>query len=232
MKNENVLCVKLALLQKTFPLSRQCWKTAADALNGLDYGFAPRREAEQDFSKKQIIPYALLFDVQGRVLTYRRHGSEGRLAGRCSAGIGGHVNDCDAGATLSDRLLSGLTREMREETGIMLNPVSTELLGMINEDESEVGRCHAGVVFRVELDDSQNLKFSDEIASPDWCEPAGLDLSHFELWSALALRLAATHPLRPLGGPAFSFGHRASPHALGKAPQGGRQGEAKKRDMP
>ncbi len=25
------------------------------------------------------------------------------------------------------------------------------------------------------------------------------------------------YPLRPLRGPAFSFGHRASPHALGKA---------------
>lgn len=194
MKNENVLCAELELLQKTFPLARQYWKMEAKALDNLEYCFIPRCEAEQNFSKKQIIPYALLFDVQGRVLTYRRHGSEGRLAGRGSAGIGGHVNDQDRGATLSDRLLSGLTREMREETGLDLDALPRSgcirLLGMINEDESEVGRCHVGVVFRVELDAPQGLKFSDEIASPEWLDPAGLDLSRFELWSALALRLA------------------------------------------
>ncbi|MBR5998211.1 MAG: NUDIX domain-containing protein [Deltaproteobacteria bacterium] len=191
MKNENVLCVELALLQKTFPLERRFWQTEAAVLDGLDYGFAPRSEAEWDFTRKQLIPYALLFAETGRVLTYRRHGSEGRLAGRYSAGIGGHVNDRDAGATLSDRLLSGLTREMREETGVTPSPGQIEFLGMINEDESEVGRCHVGVVFRVILEPSQVLSFSGEIAEPAWRSAAELDLSRFELWSALALRLAA-----------------------------------------
>ena len=61
---------------------------------------------------------------------------------------------------------------------------------MINEDESEVGLCHIGVVFRVDWDASRNPSFSDEIAEPEWRFPADLDLSRFELWSALALRLA------------------------------------------
>ena len=191
MKNENVLCVELTPLQKTFPLERRFWQTEAAVLDGLDYGFAPRSEAERDFTRKQIIPYALLFDGQGRVLTYRRHGSEGRLAGRYSAGIGGHVNDHDVGTTLSDRLLSGLTREMREETGFGPGPGQFRFLGMINEDESEVGRCHIGAVFLVELNASRSLTFSGEIAEPAWRSAAELDLSRFELWSALALRLAA-----------------------------------------
>ena len=208
MKNEQALCAELALLQKHFPLVRQFWRVEAAALDGLACVFAPRREAERDFTRKQLIPYALVLDKAGRALTYRRQGSEGRLAGLFSAGIGGHVNERDAGDTLSARLLSGLAREMQEELGISLNlaprPASpapprpagfdqngqVRLLGMINEDESEVGLCHIGVVFRVDWDASRNPSFSDEIAEPEWRFPADLDLSRFELWSALALRLA------------------------------------------
>lgn len=186
MKNERVLCVERALLQAAFPLAQGHWRVEAGALDALPYAFVPRPEAEQDFTRKQLIPYALLFDETGRVLTYRRQGSEGRLAGRFSAGIGGHINEGDAGKTLLARLGSGLRREMREETGI--TPGNVQLLGMINEDESEVGQCHIGIVFRVETAGRAPV-FSDEIAAPEWRETGGLELGRFELWSALALRL-------------------------------------------
>lgn len=191
MKNEQVLCVERALLQAAFPLAQGHWRVEASALDALPYAFVPRPEAEQDFTRKQLIPYALLFDETGHVLTYRRQGSEGRLAGRFSAGIGGHVNENDAGETLLARLACGLRREIREEVGIA--PSNVQLLGMINEDESEVGQCHIGIVFRVETA-ARAPVFSDEIADPHWQAPGALALERFELWSALALRLLDTAP--------------------------------------
>ena len=192
MKNENVLCIELAPLHKTFPLARQYWKTDAEALNALPFRFTPRRMAETDFTQKQLIPYALVFDEAGRMLTYQRHGSEGRLAGLRSAGIGGHVNEQDADRSLSATLTRGLIREMREELGLAPRPEHITLLGMINEDQSEVGRCHIGVVFRVEAGNHEGLRCSDEIARPEWRRAEELNLKRFELWSSLALRLERT----------------------------------------
>lgn len=197
MKDENVLCIATAHLQKTFPLARQYWPTDAATLDKLPCSFAPRREAERDFSKKQLIPYALVMDEAGRVFTYERHGSEGRLAGLRSAGIGGHVNEQDADATLSATLMRGLGREIREELGLAPTAGQISLLGMINEDESEVGLCHIGVVFRVDAGNGDGLRCSGEIARPEWRRAEELNLKRFELWSSLALRLAGTTNREP-----------------------------------
>ena len=94
--------------------------------------------------------------------------------------------------TLYDRLLSDLRREMREEIGLSFRPSQITVLGMINEDESAVGRCHLGIVFKVHLDVCQKLSFSREIANPEWQRMEQLPLEHFELWSKLAIRLATT----------------------------------------
>lgn len=190
MKNEKVLSVELTRLRQSFDLSRQYWPIDVAVLNRLSYAYVDRSQAEADFSCKQLIPYALIFDQNGRICTYQRHGSELRLIGKLSAGIGGHVNDRDQGPTLYDRLLSGLRREMREEIGLSFSPSQITVLGMINEDESAVGRCHLGIVFKVHLDVCQKLSFSREIANPEWQRMEQLPLEHFELWSELAIHLA------------------------------------------
>ena len=190
MKNEKVLSVELTQLQQSFDLSRQYWPIDVAVLNRLSYTYVDRSQAEADFSCKQLIPYALIFDQNGRICTYQRHGSELRLIGKLSAGIGGHVNDRDQGPTLYDRLLSDLRREMREEIGLSFRPSQITVLGMINEDESAVGRCHLGIVFKVHLDVCQKLSFSREIANPEWQRMEQLPLEHFELWSRLAICLA------------------------------------------
>jgi predicted NUDIX family phosphoesterase len=84
--------------------------------------------------------------------------------------------------------LQGLKREFREEVGVLLHDNDMELLGMINEEETAVGHCHTGVVFRVNVN-SEQLKFDAEIGLPQWENPKDLDLGNFELWSGLALRL-------------------------------------------
>ena len=67
MKNEKVLSVELTRLRQSFDLSRQYWPIDVAVLNRLSYGYADRSQAEADFSCKQLIPYALIFDQNGRI---------------------------------------------------------------------------------------------------------------------------------------------------------------------
>lgn len=188
MKRENVICVPLEALNSFFDLSKQFWRVEKETLNSLPYMFEGRQQAEKDFNRKQLIPYALLHNKRGEVLCYQRHGSEKRLSDIYSVGIGGHVNDGDVGDSLFQRLVSGLKREFSEEIGLTVPEERFELVGMINEDYSEVGHCHIGVVFSVVVGEEKML-FNEEIGNPRWSGIEELDLSKFELWSSLALRL-------------------------------------------
>jgi predicted NUDIX family phosphoesterase len=188
MKNENVLFVPRPELARVMDLSKTFWRVTAAELSQLPFDFAPRAELETDGSRKQLIPYALLLDERKRVLTYRRHGSEKRLADKWSAGIGGHVNDGDKRPALLNTLTAGLSREIKEETGLCVSAPQMLLLGMINEEISEVGHSHTGVVFAINV---QNAAFvyDAEIAEPHFWNMDNVDLSLFETWSSLALDL-------------------------------------------
>lgn len=188
MKDENVLCVPTEQMRLAFDLSLGSWQISMEELNRLPQCFEKRALLEQDYTYKQLIAYALVFDDQGQVLTYQRCGSEKRLKGIWSAGIGGHVTDEDRQITPYNTLLQGLKREFSEEIGLELQDGDVELLGMINEEETEVGHCHTGVVFRVNVA-SEQMRFDKEIGLPQWKNPQELDLEKFELWSGLALRL-------------------------------------------
>ena len=188
MKDENVLCVPTEQMRLAFDLSLGSWQISMEELNRLPQCFEKRALLEQDYTYKQLIAYALVFDAKGQVLIYQRCGSEKRLNGIWSAGIGGHVTDEDRQLTPYDTLLQGLKREFSEEIGLELQDGDVELLGMINEEETEVGHCHTGVVFRVNIA-SEQMRFDKEIGLPQWKNPKELDLEKFELWSGLALRL-------------------------------------------
>lgn len=188
MKDENVLCVPTEQMRLAFDLSLGSWQISMEELNRLPQCFEKRALLEQDYTYKQLIAYALVFDDQGQVLTYQRCGSEKRLKGIWSAGIGGHVTDEDRQITPYNTLLQGLKREFSEEIGLELQDGDVELLGMINEEETEVGHCHTGVVFRVNVASGQ-MRFDTEIGLPQWKNPEELDLEKFELWSTLSIRL-------------------------------------------
>ena len=116
--------------------------------------FLARDDAEEDPGHKQIIPYAL-FHCRGRYLHYVRGGKGGekRLADKGSLGIGGHINSEDAAqASLErDTYLTGVDREINEE--LLLNtPYRQKLVALINDDSSDVGRVHLGVVHLFDLD--------------------------------------------------------------------------------
>jgi predicted NUDIX family phosphoesterase len=119
--------------------------------------FMPRSAAETDPSFKQIIPYVLLTH-QGRMLHYVRgkKAGEQRLVAKGSLGIGGHMNDSDEGLFAMDRDAYNIAvqREVGEE--LQLNSAYTNrTVAVLNDDSTEVGRVHLGVVhvFELETDD-------------------------------------------------------------------------------
>ncbi len=103
--------------------------------------YAPRAAMEVDPGHKQIIPYLVLRDGERIFLMRRtRAGVDARLHDRWSIGVGGHVNPGD------DGVLGGLRREWREEIDADFEP-AFEPLALLNDDTTEVGSVHLGVVF-------------------------------------------------------------------------------------
>jgi predicted NUDIX family phosphoesterase len=110
---------------------------------------------EEDPTHRQIIPYAVIMDSVGRILTYRRtkQGNEGRLHGNASIGFGGHLdladvafND-DSEIDLDESLSACNWREITEEIGnIRLIPAYEQAGGLIIDNSNDVGRVHLGAV--------------------------------------------------------------------------------------
>ncbi len=103
--------------------------------------YAPRDAMEQDPTHKQIIPYLVLRDGDRYFLMRRtRAGADRRLHDRWSIGVGGHLNPGD------DGVFGGLRREWREELHADFEP-AFEPLALLNDDTTDVGAVHLGVVF-------------------------------------------------------------------------------------
>jgi predicted NUDIX family phosphoesterase len=116
--------------------------------------FMARSAAETDPGYKQIIPYAI-FTHAGRVLSYVRGGKGGekRLSAKRSIGIGGHMNDTDGAGDGFDMAAyeRALAREIGEELRIE-TPYRQRAVALLNDDSTEVGRVHIGVVHVFECD--------------------------------------------------------------------------------
>ncbi len=103
--------------------------------------FEARDAMERDRSWKQVIPYLVLRDA-GRYFLMRRtaKGADARLHDRFSIGVGGHLNPGDGD------LEAGLRREWAEEIEADFVP-SFRLVGLLNDDTTEVGSVHLGAVY-------------------------------------------------------------------------------------
>ncbi len=127
--------------------------------------FLPRSAAENDPSFKQIIPYAILTHA-GRILHYVRGKKTGeqRLAAKGSIGIGGHVNlsDLDAPEISAATYHNGVRREVAEEI-VFRGPARESVRALLNDDSTEVGRVHLGVVHVFELENADVTPGESEI---------------------------------------------------------------------
>jgi predicted NUDIX family phosphoesterase len=108
--------------------------------------YIPRSEAEHDRSLKQVIPYLVLRDGARYFLMRRtRAGGDARLHDLWSIGVGGHLNPDDGG------LAGGLTREWHEEVVADFVP-DFRLVGLLNDDTTDVGSVHLGAVYEGDAD--------------------------------------------------------------------------------
>lgn len=118
--------------------------------------FLPRPDAEHDPGFKQIIPYVVMTHG-GRCLSYVRGAKAGekRLVGNRSIGIGGHINPADDMPLFSsdfrDTYRAAVDREVAEEVVVGATH-RDRIVALLNDDSTEVGQVHLGIVHLWELD--------------------------------------------------------------------------------
>src|SRR5437879_2145619 len=110
--------------------------------------FLPRAQAENNPTHKQIVPYAILA-FKDKVLYYVRgkKAGEQRLVAKGSIGIGGHLNESDESLFAWDEKAyrAGVEREVNEEIKIDTK-FDDRIVALLNDDTTEVGRVHLGIV--------------------------------------------------------------------------------------
>ena len=148
---ENILVVKRSLFDQLGSFQRLNFepeKYLSAILSRGNNFFLPRRQAENDPMHKQIIPYALIA-FENSVLYYVRgkKAGEQRLVAKGSIGIGGHMNEGDESLFALDEAAyrAGVEREVSEEIKIDTK-FDDRIVALLNDDTTEVGQVHLGIV--------------------------------------------------------------------------------------
>lgn len=193
MAEEKVLCFPRKLLEElgVFQgLSLEVGKYLPVVTSSSQLVYLNRSEAEHDKAYKQLIPYVLLI-CNGKVLRYRRGkgGQETRLHGLYSVGIGGHISDQDHDlfSTKDQGYREGMRREILEEVAV--EEVNESAVAVINDDSTEVGYVHFGVVHITRVANENVVGHRSGILGPEFVPipDAVKNASAYESWSRLCL---------------------------------------------
>jgi len=189
---EKVLCFKRKLLEELgvfqgLSLAVDEYLPVVTAAENILY--LNRSEAEQDKGHKQLIPYVLII-CNDRILRYRRGkgGGETRLHGLYSVGIGGHISEEDHGLfSNAQGYQDGMRRELMEEVAI--DNIEAAPVALINDDSTEVGYVHFGVVHIVHVANESVAGRRSGIVSPEFVSiiEAVKDSAGYESWSRFCL---------------------------------------------
>ena len=193
---EHVLVVPTAVFHRLGHFQGFCGETERYLKGLLDPAYTsyrPRPAMEQDPSFKQLIPYVIFRyrDPAGKTLLFQytrgKGQGEARLHAKRSIGIGGHISADDAAQTSAYD--EGMRRELEEEV-VIDTPYTSQLAGLINDDESEVGRVHLGVVHLFDVEKPAVRPRESEIIEAGFRPVSELlaDLAKFETWSQICLK--------------------------------------------
>jgi predicted NUDIX family phosphoesterase len=192
--NENILVIRRRLFDEL------------GSFQGLNFGpekylkailsrgsnfFIPRPEAETNPAYKQIIPYALIV-FERTVLHYVRgkKAGEQRLVAKGSIGIGGHMNETDESLFAMDEQAyrAGVEREVNEEIKINTS-FEDRIVALLNDDSTEVGRVHLGIVHIFKLKEPKVQKHEAMITGLSFLTKEELTARRdsLETWSQICL---------------------------------------------
>lgn len=171
----------------------------ARLLDPANTSYRARADVEQDPSFKQLIPYVIFRyrdPLHGEMVFQYTRGKgqgEGRLHSKRSVGIGGHISADDH---VSDECVpyeAGMRRELLEEVQID-GEYQDRCVGLINDDETEVGRVHLGVVHIIDLEQPNVSSRETDILESGFRSVRDLlnDIDQFETWSQICLRALFT----------------------------------------
>ena len=139
-----------------------------------------------------MIPYCIFRHTaaDGTVSVYQytrgKGQGESRLHSKRSIGIGGHISTLDTGN--DSPYQQGMQRELEEEVRIETE-FSQACIGLINDDETEVGKVHLGVVHIFDVQ-TQNVKANEDDIIEDGFVPVSeleANLDRFETWSKICI---------------------------------------------
>ncbi len=149
----------------------------------------PRAQVEVDEDWLQPIPYLLIRNAAGGLWCYRRDGGDGRLQGRSSCGIGGHVERVDAGGDVESTLMAACLREVGEElaNGHLIDNAQPH--AWLHERRSAIGRVHVGLIVLADWSGGEPPRIADgeDLTGIGFMPPETIrGDTGFELWSRLA----------------------------------------------
>ena len=142
----------------------------------------------------QILPYIAVMDTDGKYLTYSRNGTETRLHGSRSLGIGGHIdiNDISFGGNSNfdylGTVISGIMRELYEEINLDLTSSNTPFIldKLIVDTTNSVGKVHVGLFTTLVYPEARP---QEELHDPQWLsvEELKANIDQYENWSKLII---------------------------------------------
>lgn len=172
-------------------------KVNEDAFHFIDRSVVDSKDNE-DFKRigallPHLIPY-IAIKCGDEYLTYARKGTETRLHGSRSLGLGGHIDlaDYQQDAPIMDTLRTATKRELVEEVGYTGEFEFQDAM-LIDDESNEVGTVHLGFFAVVEIADKAELNFDDEeLEDPQWATLEQLasqdQIELYENWSQMAIR--------------------------------------------
>ena len=166
--NEHVLVIRNAWMS-VLTNDKATDKEKVDALFTLiqhKSEFDYRYEAEQDFSRKQVIPYVVL-KHQGKYFVTKRIKGDSRLVGGLSIAVGGHINPCDFETFDKPKEIVSrcIIRELSEETTVELDDIiDWNYVTTFIDERSEVSKVHVCLLTKVLLaTDKISIKETDKL---------------------------------------------------------------------
>ncbi|MGA2747674.1 MAG: NUDIX hydrolase [Verrucomicrobiota bacterium] len=185
---ESVLVVPRAIID---PLCRKVFTREAAAVEKVvlaNCRFLKRTVAETDYGHKQIIPYVIIQNEDRYLLIWRTaRQTEARLHNLYSLGIGGHINNTDVSESNTNIILAGMRRELDEEITVETER-SCGLIGVINDDSTDVSRVHLGFVFLLRAGTPRYTIMEPDKYTAAWKTAAELSASYdqMESWARIA----------------------------------------------